>query len=109
MTDEQLQQLAALTEAATPGPWLVSIVDNVNAAFCRVAPDATAHVCCYTDNRENDIAFISAARQAVPELLAEVSDLRRQLAEAQAWLERISLAAGADDATPAAILAALTE
>lgn len=109
MTDEQLRELTALAEAATPGPWLVSIVDNVNAVFCRVAPDATAHVCCYTDNRENDIAFISAARDAVPELLAEAAALRRQLAECQAWLFRISIAAGADDATPAAILSALTE
>lgn len=48
-------------------------------------------------------------RRKLTKARAEADELRRQLAECQVWLERISLAAGADDATPAAILAALTE
>ena len=55
-------------------------------------------------NRWRDVAIVEAN-----EARAEAAALRRQLAECQAWLERISLAAGADDATPAAILSALIE
>ena len=105
MTDEQLQRLAALAEAATPARGIAE--QGMGVRLADYTPICMSSV---TGEPVNvDARFIAAARDAVPELLAEVSGLRRQLAECQVWLERISLAAGADDATPAAILTALTE
>ena len=107
MTDEQLQRLAALAEAATPARWIAE--QGMGVRLADYTPICMSSVTGEPVNVDANMAFIAAARQAVPELLAEVSGLRRQLAECQVWLERISLAAGADDATPAAILTALTE
>ncbi len=113
MTDNQLQQLAALAEAATPGPWWVdryaTDMSCTEHAVGVRTDDMMLASMGIDDVAMPDARFIAAARQAVPELLAEAAALRRQLAECQAWLERISLAAGADDATPAAILSALIE
>jgi len=84
MTDEQLRAIAALCDAATPGSWKSgwSWQDAINGGksawsegpvhvgdtLSQVAPQAIA-----------DAAFIAAARQDVPALLAEIADLRRQL------------------------------
>lgn len=89
MTDEQLQEWSVLAEAATPGPWKSgwnwqdTISDgksawgegpvHVGEKLSQVAPQAIA-----------DAAFIAAAREAVPALVAEVRRLRAELAAAQA-------------------------
>lgn len=92
MTDEQLQEWSVLAEAATPGPWKSgwSWQDAINGGksawsegpvhvgetLSQVAPQAIA-----------DAAFIAAAREAVPALVAEVRRLRAELAADQpvAW------------------------
>jgi len=58
MTPAELQRLRALCERATPGPW-----------FPRPKEVAIPIV-------PNDVAFIAAAREAVPQLLDEVEHLR---------------------------------
>lgn len=60
MTNDELERLAKLADAATAGPWVTHIDGHLRLM------DETA-------------AFIAAARTAVPELLAEVRRLRAAL------------------------------
>ena len=77
MTDEQL---AALAEAATPARWIAE--QGMGVRLADYTPICMSwNETCEPVNVEANMAFIAAARQAVPELLAEVSGLRRQLAE----------------------------
>ena len=74
LTDQQLDEYAALADAATPGPWHLTDSDAI------VAPLTQQHV---ADVWEPTAAsrngeFIEAARTAVPALLAEVRRLRQQ-------------------------------
>ncbi len=71
MTDEQLQEWQAATDAATPGPWS----DDGEGIYS----DATGEMIGDTwgpDAYEN-AAFIIAARTAMPALLAEAAKVRR--------------------------------
>jgi hypothetical protein len=97
MSDEA--EWAKLAEAATPGPWTVEeateakrfyvdsmpLTADVNAtgepvAYGGPAEDGGPHVgAC----RVPDAAFIAAAREAVPALLAEVTRLRTETDELQ--------------------------
>ncbi len=79
MTNEQLQQLAALADAATPGRWIAERGFGVRLA------DYTAICMSWSEtaepiNVDANMAFIAAARQAVPGLLAEIVELRAALA-----------------------------
>lgn len=87
MTAEHLEQWRALADAATPGPWLPSHnvdapsdgnwePDNPEREGRGEGPTLTG---LYRDVKawaEADAAFIAAAREAVPALLAEVQRLR---------------------------------
>ena len=86
VTDEQLQAIAALCDAATPGPW-----ERSSSGFTvRHAGGSVATMGAKEDAQAKaDAAFIANARQAVPELLAFVADLRRQLAEVQAEIAAV--------------------
>ena len=85
MTNEELTRLDALAAAATPGPW------HTDADTCPEYDDpavmagkqwvcATSYDTLSTSIGERDIkadaAFIAAARDAVPALVAEVRRLR---------------------------------
>jgi len=107
MDEKQLRAIQARCGAATPGPWVASynysnvvefdLYSSVKMFSCgptlqgswdAIGPQAIA-----------DAAFIAAARQDVPALLAEIDALRRQLAECQAQAEeaqRESYRRGAD-------------
>ncbi len=78
VTPEQAAEWAALAEAATPGPWLPE-PSSAGEGWSRVEvsfgpQDNFERVGCMLDDHENaeaDQAFIAAAREAVPVLLAD--------------------------------------
>ena len=83
MTDAELQHLKDLCAAATPGPWEASgdpqcdgggICAATHGRFVLVLSDAT------------DAAFIAAAREALPKLIAEVERLERLTEDNGDWL-----------------------
>jgi len=81
MTKDELDELEALTNAATPGPWEstgVSIwgrnnvwVGELNFALSRQESLVTPRV-------SNDANFIVAAREAIPRLIARVRELEME-------------------------------
>ena len=90
MTAAELAALKALADAATPGPWEAGEYNRVTAdgrhiLKCRDQYDGVRLA--IHDNAIADAAFIAAARDAVPELIAEVDRLRTELAQAQAQAE----------------------
>lgn len=80
VTDEELNELEALANEATPGPWRVTadpvVSINVEAPSTFIA----------IDYWERDANFVVAARDALPRLIAEVRQLREELARANARL-----------------------
>lgn len=85
MTDEELVNLEALADAATPGPW-VFIKDRSTDRIESLSPESDHYVAsgtCYGDlGIENeDAEFICAARHAVPSLIDSVRALRSTLAK----------------------------
>ena len=78
ITDEQLQEWQAVTDAATPEPWeevaengawwMATVSDEINAPY--IIADTT-------EMAGGDAAFIIAARVAMPALLAEAAKARR--------------------------------
>lgn len=91
MTEEELARLEELASKATPGPW--EWVAGSDALHATTVPhewheDETAKII-VTDSHVYpphgaDAAFIAAAREAVPALLAEVRRLRAEKAEREA-------------------------
>lgn len=79
MTNEELSRLKALAEAATPGPWF----DGGGNVYREVNPDPskykTDEICDYA--RMCDVAFIIAARTAVPTLIAFAEKLKADNAD----------------------------
>lgn len=88
ITTEQIQELRAWCDAATPGPWKEE--PNLGGTPC-VISEKTAICCTYRMGGQAsvDAAFIAASRTALPQLLDEVSTLRAQLAEAQMEIDRL--------------------
>ena len=94
MTPAERARLAALAEAATPGPWEavhehaghhVALVGDLSIIGSDAAESSADNI---------DAAFIAASRAAVPELLAALADaeaerdrLRERVKLAEAWLE----------------------
>ena len=76
MTDADLENLEALAAAATPGPWEATgpVEDPVDSIV-----DSDSGLVASTEESARpgeDTAFIAAARDAVPALIAEVRRLR---------------------------------
>ncbi len=78
MTDDELNRLQALADAATAGPWRsyrgafmhhshIMARDHDGGGWIDVSDDAI---------RDEDAAFIAASRDAIPTLIAEVKRLR---------------------------------
>lgn len=75
MTEEQLKEIEARANAATPGPWKVEWDYN----GLRVSEGESKED--YWDtfaNDDVDLPFMSHAREDIPKLLAEVRRLRAQ-------------------------------
>lgn len=79
-----LAELQALCDQATPGPWYWSDEWDEVRAGCDTIIGAAP--CGYENSRvltsSEDLAFIIAARTAVPDLLARVRQLEAALGEA---------------------------
>lgn len=113
LTPEQLAEIRARVEAATPGPWEWEMADQQGSLLglgtkgaalmegavlgcerceaCMETPpgelgENSTRRCCWP--RPADAEFIAHARQDVPDLLADREDLQRQLAEVTARAER---------------------
>jgi len=90
VTPEQLAEWAALTDAATMGPWEVRRLSWPQDS--RDASDIVSPFGVISD-AENmpkaaDAAFIAAARAAVPALIAEVQRLRAAVKYTEQLAER---------------------
>ena len=96
MTAAELDALAALANAATPGPWVRNIVlPNYYIAYCEREPGLSIAVYgndrgitppeCSEDVVRDAAAFIAAAREAVPKLIARVRELEAEVAASCAW------------------------
>lgn len=95
MTPEKLSEWKKLAEAATEGPWYADITrSGPGAAVCRSESVSTVaypsmEICKFPHKdlsaaktiagRAANFDFIAAARTAVPELIAEVERLQREL------------------------------
>lgn len=87
MTDEELDRLDELAAKATPGPWVSfpeddsPFVGQVRSAFMDIEGGApfthVADMPAY-DERDADMAFIAAARLAVPDLTGAVRAERQR-------------------------------
>lgn len=71
-----LDELMRLHAAATPGPWDADVND--------IAYDSNGDHICYTQfskNSKDNLKYICAACNAVPELVARIRELETQLRE----------------------------
>ena len=93
-----LDELMRLREAATPGPWKVNIGDfeSEDGYGTVTAPyvEADGKTICVPfdrdpedENDENDAAYIVAACNSVPELVARIRDLERLCEQQQHRLD----------------------
>ena len=85
MTDQELNEIEARVNAATPGPWIAANRDEIHDKETRFDEHgarigATANGIATMDctNVENNRQFIVHARKDVPALLAEVRQLRAE-------------------------------
>lgn len=74
-----LEELERLAKAATPGPWKVDDLNNI-----RIAPKgrpivATIHDCEDYLPRMADAQYITAACNAVPELIQRIRELEAEV------------------------------
>jgi len=78
ITNEQITEWRRLAEAATPGPWTTDgnefAVEGRRLGKCYDQYDGVRLA--IHDNAIADAAFIAAAREAIPALLAEVERLQ---------------------------------
>jgi hypothetical protein len=86
MTEERIKELRALAEVATPGPW--HAVPNKHVVHAaqdgRVWAERAVVISKHHHSRTQepaDLAFIAAARAALPEALDEIEKLRGLLEE----------------------------
>lgn len=90
MNDEKLEELEKLYEASTPENWFVADAWHETHTIDAANPDGTARILFYSAwttgyNRydRSDADLIVAARNALPDLIAEVRLLKRLLADVQ--------------------------
>lgn len=71
-----LDELERLAKAATPGPWEYRLVGRqANIIMADTEPLCATK---YSHNKSHDAAYIVAACNAVPELVARIRELERQ-------------------------------
>lgn len=89
LTDEQIAEIRARTEAATPGPWFfdmrrANVVSTTGRSIALVAQRVGKTTSWVSDIHDADNAvFIVHAREAIPALLADREELQRQMAEVE--------------------------
>lgn len=90
VTAERLSEIAALCEAATPGPWRqdcqIRVVAGPDSNPTDIIDyDHALHGEPPSASEIADLAFIAASRTAIPELLAEITRLRADLDHASTY------------------------
>ena len=95
MTEEQLREIEARAEAATPGPWRRG-VGNTAMRVCSAYPAKSYFICEGTN--ADDLEFAAHAREDIPALVAEVRRLQRDLA----WFRRDESPIGCNELPEAA-------
>ena len=88
MTDDDLGCIESRANAASPGPW----VFDERGAIIRGPEGRVAGSAMVLGFHEN-MEFIAAARDDVPELVAEVRRLREELATSQRVAKGLAMAA----------------
>jgi hypothetical protein len=93
MTDEELREIKARAEAATPGPWITH--EPLKAKIIAVKREKAFDYICSLQvsncpNFRNDAEFIAHAREDVPNLIAEVERLRKSVDDAMATVRHIT-------------------
>ena len=80
MNAEQLNEIKARAEAATPGPWRVQIHEPSLSRMV-VSDNCTLDIDFgYVGNRtEEDAEFVANARVDIPALIAEIERLHKEL------------------------------
>lgn len=86
MTEDELKAIEERANAATPGPWIDKLMHITGMATPRVVilagDGAPVAMVTYEDpDPAGDAKFLSAAREDVPKLIAEI----RRLSEYKAW------------------------
>jgi hypothetical protein len=86
---KRIDELKALCDQATPGPWELNLAEDGIEVGTVFAVDRPLHVVCFMQYYESgngeplidefDAGLIAAARDALPELIAEVERLRTAL------------------------------
>ena len=85
MTAAELDELEALANAATPGPWKPGVL---KPGICAWIDSACGTVIDVTESPPEGMAvddanFIAAARDAVPKLIARVRELEREMSSSR--------------------------
>ncbi|MFZ3592244.1 hypothetical protein [Streptomyces sp. BH104] len=81
LTDEQLAEIQARTESATPGPWWTDILPEHGGESIGIDAPGDNWIVPVQDLHEPDAEFVAHARTDVPTLLAEVQRLKGELAK----------------------------
>jgi hypothetical protein len=77
VSDKTLAELEELEQAATPGPWDLIENQGIQFRYEIYVPSAGGILPHYVDlGIEANASFIAAARNALPDLLAEIKHLR---------------------------------
>lgn len=100
MTDARLDEISALADQATPGPWEIAYdhddrPDTGQSVQFPTAIGPFTWIEHPTAREDADSVFVAAARTDIPELVAEVRRLRAQVAELDerdAWLSALEQA-----------------
>lgn len=98
LTDEEIEEIKARAEAATPGPWKWWTSNSWNRLKrddCGVTQNVAEPFVSRSDNHpglsinEEDMAFIAHARTDIPALLSALEAEKKRADEAEALAERL--------------------
>jgi hypothetical protein len=84
LSAERLAEIAGRVANAASGPWRTEVLANSGGAYVGVVAASGMCVLPPQDVDADDAAFIAAAREDIPALLAEVGRLRARVAELEA-------------------------
>lgn len=102
MMEERIAQLEALCQAASEGPWSWIEPDrgelwSIEPDICKFGIEANYYPVAGEAPTEDDARFITEARTALPELLAEVRRLREEKSRLWAFVDEVAEMAERDN------------
>lgn len=81
LTTEYLEEIKALSQAATPGPWMLSETDAYAEVWGKNCNENGEMPLALVGGTFKDAEFIARSREAIPRLVAEVERMTRELKE----------------------------